>query len=266
MKGILFDLDGVLYNSETLIEGAAEALEWVQGRNIPHLFATNTTSRGRAALVEKLRRFGIQTDTGRILTPCIAAAEWLKTCDNGRAALFVSDKARGEFEGVPCVPEDAESGARYVVIGDLGDAWDFKKLNRAFRLLHSDPDALLVALGMTRYWHAHDGLRLDVAPFVAALEHATGKKPLVFGKPSPSFFNAAAAKLQLPAGEIAMIGDSIETDVGGAQLSGLKGILLRTGKFRPSDLEGDIKPDAVLDSIRDLPAWWEKASASNPHE
>jgi ribonucleotide monophosphatase NagD (HAD superfamily) len=61
----------------------------------------------------------------------------------------------------------------------------------------------------------------------------------------------------LPAREIVMIGDSIETDVAGAQQSGLKGVLLRTGKFQQSDLEGDIKPDAVLNSIRDLPAWWE---------
>jgi HAD superfamily hydrolase (TIGR01458 family) len=256
MQGILFDLDGVLYNSETLIEGAAEAVGWVQGKGIPHLFVTNTTSRGRAALVEKLRRFGIRTDQDRILTPCLAAAEWLRTRNEGRTALFVSPKARGEFEGVPCVPDEAESGARYVVIGDLGDAWDFRTLNRAFRLLHSDPDAVLIALGMTRFYYAEDGLRLDVAPFAAALEHATGKKPLVFGKPSPSFFNAAAAKLRLPAGEIVMIGDSIETDVAGAQQCGLKGVLLRTGKFRQSDLEGDIKPDAVLDSIRDLPAWW----------
>jgi HAD superfamily hydrolase (TIGR01458 family) len=258
MQGILFDLDGVLYNSETLIDGAPETVRWARERGIPFLFVTNTTSRGRSALVEKLRQFGIPAEKNQIMTPCVAAAEWLRARSDGKTALFVLPKALEEFDGIDCLPEDLETGARYIVIGDLGDHWDFRTLNRAFRLLHSDPDAVLIALGMTRYWHAHDGLRLDVAPFIAALEHASEKKARVFGKPAGAFFIAAVGALGLPAREILMIGDSIETDVGGAQQSGLKGVLLQTGKFRPSDLAGDIRPDAVLDSIRDLPDWWEK--------
>jgi len=258
MQGILFDLDGVLYNSETPIGGAAEAVGWVQEKGIPHLFVTNTTSRGRDALVEKLNRFGIRADASQILTPCIAAAEWIKKRNDGKTALFVAPKARTEFEQVVCLPEEAESGVRYIVIGDLGEAWNFHTLNRAFRLLHSNPEAVLIALGMTRFWHAHDGIRLDVAPFVAALERATGRKAMVLGKPAESFFRAAVDHLGLRASEIVMIGDDIQTDIAGAQQAGLSSVLLRTGKFREADLEGTIKPDAVLDSIADLPNWWGK--------
>jgi len=175
MRGILLDLDGVLYNSEDPIEGAAETIQWIKAADTPYLYVTNTTSRGRSALIEKFRRFGISADRGQILSPCVAAAEWLRARSDGKAAFFVRPKALEEFEGVPRIPEDAESGARYVVIGDLGDAWDFRTLNRAFRLLQSDPQSVLIALGMTRYWHAQDGLQLDVAPFVAALAHATGR-------------------------------------------------------------------------------------------
>jgi ribonucleotide monophosphatase NagD (HAD superfamily) len=107
---------------------------------------------------------------------------------------------------------------------------------------------------MTPFWHAHDGLRLDVAPFVAALEHATGRKPVVCGKPDKAFFLAAVGRLGLPANEVLMIGDGIETDVDGAQKAGLKGALVRTGKFRPTDLEGNVVPDLILDSIADLPS------------
>ena len=117
---------------------------------------------------------------------------------------------------------------------------------------------MLIALGMTRFYQAQDGLRLDVAPFIAALEHAAGKQALVFGKPAAPFFSAAVEKLHMAPHEIAMIGDSIETDVAGAQASGLRTVLVRTGKFRQEDLEGKVRPDAVLDSIRDVPAWWTK--------
>ncbi|MBV8905308.1 MAG: TIGR01458 family HAD-type hydrolase [Acidobacteriia bacterium] len=257
MRGLLFDLDGVVYNDESLIPGAVETIGWAASRRVPYLFVTNTTSRNRLALVEKLGRFGIATDAAHILTPCVAAANWLRSQDGGPVALFVRDAAREEFEGLPQVPPDAETGAAYVVIGDLGEAWDYKTLNRAFRLLHHQPDAKLVALGMTRYWQTAEGLSLDVAPFVVALEHASGRQAVVFGKPAAAFFHAAARQLGLDSNEIVMIGDDIHADIGGAQAAGLKGVLVKTGKFRPSALVTSVKPDAILDSIAAVPEWWD---------
>ncbi len=259
MRAILFDMDGVLYNSGQRIEGASETLAWVRAQGIPHLFVTNTSSRSRESLVEKLAGFQIPARVEEFLTPPSAAAEWLRACDSGSIALFLPPKAHSEFAGLDVLPDHAEKGARYVIVGDLGEAWDFRALNRAFRLLR-EPGAELIALGMTKMWQAPDGLRLDVAPFAAALEHATGKPPLVFGKPDALFFQAAAQRLGVTPAEIVMIGDDIEIDVAGAQHAGMKGALVRTGKFRPLDLEHDVVPDAVLDSVAALPAWWRKES------
>jgi HAD superfamily hydrolase (TIGR01458 family) len=255
MKAILFDMDGVLYNSETPIEGAAETLGWARSRGIPFLLVTNTTSRGRGVLAEKLARFGIPASEDDILTPCEAAAEHM-TIGGGEVALFAPAKARPAFAALPLLEDSAEQGARWVVVGDLGAGWDFATLNRAFRLLQSDSAAQLVALGMTRFWQAGDGLRLDAGPYVAALEYATGRKALVLGKPAAAFFHAATRKLGVAPSETVMIGDDIVTDVGGAQQAGLKGVLVKTGKFQPGDLESGVKPDAVLDSIATLPGWW----------
>jgi phospholysine phosphohistidine inorganic pyrophosphate phosphatase len=199
IRGILFDLDGVRYNSETPIEGAAKAVEWVRKNHIPQLFVTNTTSRSRASLVEKLAAFGLPVSEAEILTPALAAAEWLRKQKAEDIALFVRSETRGEFAGLHCLPDNAERGASHVVVGDLGEQWDFKTMNRAFRLLHYNPEAVLLALGMTRYWKTEDGISLDVAPFVAALEHAVRRKTLVFGKPAANFFHAAAHHLCLPA-------------------------------------------------------------------
>ena len=267
MRGVLFDMDGVLYNSDRLIAGAVETIEWMRREGIPHLFVTNTSSRDRGALVEKLHGFGIAATVEEILTPAAAAADWLlrrrESCDGGPVALFVRPATRREFAGLPCV-EEGDGEVSYVVIGDLGQHWDYATLNRAFRLLYHNPEAKLIALGMTKYWLASDGISLDVAPFVAALQHATGREPLVFGKPDARFFHAAAAKLGLAPEELLMVGDDVEADTGGAQAAGLKGALVRTGKFRPSDLErGPMvrrQPDVVWDSVADLRAWWERCS------
>ncbi len=258
MQAILFDMDGVLYNSEEPIPGAAEALAWLRRRQVPHLFVTNTTSRSRDVLRDKLARFGIPASPTQIMTPCEAAADWLRSRNEGGVALFLRPAARTAFDGLECLADQAESGARYVVIGDLGSAWDFQTLNRAFRLLYANPAATLIALGMTRYWQAPDGISMDVAPFVAALENASGRNALVFGKPAPAFFHAAAERLGVPSSEILMLGDDIESDIAGAQSAGMQAALVRTGKFRSLDLEGPVKPDAVFDSVAELAEWWER--------
>ena len=258
-RGILFDLDGVVYNSETPIEGAAEVIAWARRERIPFLFVTNTTSRPRETLVRKLESFGIPASAEDIWTPSVAANLWLSQRGISPAALFVPPATAAEFRDIAL----ADEGAKAVVIGDLGRGWDFGTLNRAFRLLHADPETILVALGMTRYWMSPTGPSLDVAPFVAALEHAAERRAVVLGKPSREFFEAAARKLGLPAADLLMIGDDIRADVEGAQLAGLQGAIVKTGKFRPADLEQGVRPEAVLNSIADLPDWWLTVAGSD---
>ncbi|MEN8130374.1 MAG: TIGR01458 family HAD-type hydrolase [Pseudomonadota bacterium] len=258
MNAILFDLDGVIYQADQPIEGAADVIRWCRDQAIPHLFLTNTSSRPRSALVQKLEHFNIETDESRIFTPPVAATYWLIDHVQGKVALFVPEATRQEFASLDWLEETAESGAAAVVVGDLGLDWDFTTLNRAFRLLISNPQTRLVALGMTRYWCASDGLRLDAGAFVSALEYASGTCPVVMGKPALTFFETAAEMLGESPADCVMVGDDIRSDVQGAQEAGLRGVLVRTGKFAPGDLKLVITPDAVLDSVVDLPEWWKK--------
>jgi len=262
MAGILFDLDGVFYVGDRAIPGGAEALAWVRAQDIPHCFLTNTTSRPRSALVEKLAGFGLATEADRILTPPTAAVRWIEQHLDGPVSLFVPPATESEFNRLPLAPRDSREPVAAVVVGDLGEAWDFATLNQAFRLLMRPPAPRLIALGMTRYWRAPDGLRLDVAPFVTALQHASGIEPLVLGKPARDFFDCALEMIGCPAGEALMIGDDIRGDIAAAQNAGLSALLVHTGKFQPADLDGAIRPDAQLDSIAGLPDWWRQQTAT----
>lgn len=256
MKALLLDLDGVVYNDDRVIDGATDALTWIQNQGIPHLFVTNTTSRRREALVEKLGRMGIVTDASRILTPSVVAARWLARQQAEPVALFVPDSTAGEYVGLRRLPGDAEKGAAAVVIGDLAEGWTFLVLNRAFRLLMDDPPPRFIALGMTRYWRASSGLALDVGSIVAALQYATGREARVLGKPARLFFEQAVARLGVPASDVVMVGDDVSSDVQGAQEAGLAGALVRTGKFQEQDLSRGVTPDHVLESIAEIPRWW----------
>jgi len=261
MRALLFDLDGVLYQGDRFIDGAVETLRWCEQRSIPHLFVTNTSSKPRRALVERLAAMGLSVPAERIFAPPVAARDYLAAHHATPLALLVRDATREDFEGLEILDDTAEQGAGSVVIGDIGEAWTFATLNRAFRLLMAEPRPVLIALGMSRYAQGSDGLVLDVAPFIKALEHAADCEAVVMGKPANAFFHAAVRKLGTSAAQTVMIGDDIRGDVGGAQAAGLAGILVRTGKFRPRDLEGDVRPDAVLRSVADLPRWWENRAS-----
>ncbi len=131
--------------------------------------------------------------------------------------------AQQEFHELT-IAGDSDEQVEALIIGDLGEAWNFNTLNRAFRLLMQYPPPHLVALGMTRYWKAEDGLRLDVALFVKALQHASDIIPIVMGKPAKLFYQSALDILQITADETVMIGDNIRSDIAGAQAAGLHAI------------------------------------------
>jgi len=256
VRGVLLDLDGVVYVGDQPVPGAAGTVDWLAREGVPYRFLTNTTSRPRQAIVDKLAGMGIRAGADMILTPAVAAVAWLRRHDIEHPALFVPDATAAEFAELGPLPDGADGCAGAVIVGDLGEGWEYATLNRALRLLMSDPAPPLVALGMTRYWRAEDGLRLDAGAFVRALEYAAGRTAVVVGKPDPAFYATAVDALGLEAGQVVMVGDDIRTDVEGAQRAGLTGVLVRTGKFSASDLTGEVSPDAVLDSIADLPRWW----------
>ncbi|MFV2005678.1 MAG: TIGR01458 family HAD-type hydrolase [Gammaproteobacteria bacterium] len=255
MPAILFDLDGVLYEGDNPIEGAADTINWFNKNSIPHLFLTNTTSKSRLELVTKLAGFGIESKKEDYLTPPVAAKQWLQTNNINSIALYVPDTTKEEFSEFNLVTDENKNvGA--VVIGDLGEQWTFEIMNRIFRTLINNPQTKLIALGMTRYWRTAAGLQLDVGPMIKAFEYATGIDAIVTGKPAKAFFQAAITLLGTQ-DNIVMIGDDIRGDIEASQHAGLKAIQVRTGKFSESDLESGITPDVILDSVAALPEWWQ---------
>lgn len=248
IQGLLIDLDGVLYVGDRVIPGARETIAKLTERGVPHCYVTNTTTRSRDALVDKLSSLGFTIDREHILTAPMAARTYLDQHGRPTVKLLLGDAVKGEFDGF----EQSESHVGAVVIGDIGAAWNYELLNQVFRMLMDGAE--LIALHRNKFWQTSDGLRLDVGAFVAGLEYVTGKRAVIIGKPSPAFFAAGVQKLGLPAHQVAMIGDDIDNDVGGAQRAGLAGILVHTGKYREAYARAaDIRPDLEIATLAELP-------------
>ena len=109
----------------------------------------------------------------------------------------------------------------------------------------------LYSLGKGKFYREDGELTLDVGPFTAALEYATEKDSKVVGKPAAEFFQTALNDIGCKTEEAIMIGDDIVSDVGGAQRCGIQGVLVRTGKFRPSDENHPkVTPDKIVDNLK----------------
>jgi HAD superfamily hydrolase (TIGR01458 family) len=245
-RAFLIDLDGVLYDDEQPIPGAAEAIAHLREKGYPFRFATNTTMHCRTSLRHKLASFGLEVSESEIFSAPMAAARYLHQQGRPRVFLLLKEDAHRDFAGLQVTDQQPD----FVVMGDMGDEYNAALLNKAFRLILGGAE--LIALQKNRYWKTAEGLTLDAGPFVVALEYATGQQARIIGKPSLDFFELAVDDLGVPSAQVAMIGDDIEVDVGGAQRAGLKGILVRTGKFQEADLQSGIEPDGVIDSIADL--------------
>jgi HAD superfamily hydrolase (TIGR01458 family) len=245
---VLIDIDGVLHVGPEPVGGAAEVLQALRESAVPFRLVTNTTSRSRRLVVERLVGMGFQLTTADVLTPAAAALAICRAKDYERVALHVAPALREDLEELD---DRHDGGVQAVILGDLGKDFTYERLNTIFREL--EEGAELIALQRNRVWQSDDGLVLDAGPFVVGLEYAIGREAIVAGKPSPAFFAAALGEMGAEAAAAVMIGDDIEADVGGALDAGLDGVLVRTGKFRENTVQSsEIEPTLVLDSIADL--------------
>jgi len=247
---VLLDIDGVLHVGGEPVAGAATALTELRELASGIRLVTNTTSKSRLQILEQLRGLGFDVDIGEVLTPAALAVRHCRERGHRTVKLLVEEALREDLAELT----EARTGepADAVVLGDLGDGFTAEVLNDAFRLLMDGAE--LVALQHNRYWRRADSIVLDVGAYSAALEYASSRDAVVVGKPAPAFFAAALADLGADAEVTVMVGDDVEADVGGALAAGLRGILVRTGKYRSDALEASgVAPTAIVDSIRDVP-------------
>ena len=228
IKGVLLDLSGTLHLADTAIPGAISALDRLVQAGVPLRFVTNTSRKTRKMLHQELCRMGFSMPEEQIFTGALAVRRHLEL-HRLRPHLLVHRNLVAEFAGLDKDNPDA------VVVGYAEDDFTFQNMNQAFRYLKAG--ARLLATGRTRYFEGTDGLVLDAGPFIAALEYAAETEALVLGKPSASFFEAAAAELGLAPADCIMVGDDADSDVAGAVRAGLRGILVQTGKYRKGDEE-----------------------------
>ncbi|WP_345991794.1 TIGR01458 family HAD-type hydrolase [Sulfurimonas sp. HSL-1716] len=242
-KSILCDIGGVLYVGNIPIKGAIEAVANIK-KHYPVRFLTNTTQKSGRQLAASLQKMGFDITQEEIITALDVTKMYLQEKKAG-AYYLLTDDAKAFFDDL------VFTDIRYVVVGDAQKNFSYENLNTAFSYLHSG--ATLLAAAKNRYFKdTNEKLSMDAGGFVKALEYAAQTKAKIIGKPSKEFYHLACEILSCKPRDCIMIGDDIESDIGGAKDAGLQTALVKTGKFRDQDLQTGIKADIIIDSIADF--------------
>ncbi|MEY4590556.1 MAG: hypothetical protein RL497_2632 [Pseudomonadota bacterium] len=253
---LLLDLDGTLYVDNQALPGAAHALTLLR-QKYTLAFITNTTTQNAASLVAKLHKMGIEIAPHELFTPAQAARQYLvqwQTLHKRPARLWplVHEALLNDFAEFKLDNNFDEHTPDVIVLGDIGERWNLGLINQLFQCVHRGAE--LIALHKNRYWQTGDGLKADIGFFVAGLEYVTGQNAKIMGKPSAEFFQQALAHFNCLAENCLMLGDDIDSDIGGAQAMGIRGVLVQTGKYRPHYCEqSPVSPWAMITDITALP-------------
>jgi HAD superfamily hydrolase (TIGR01450 family) len=261
--GVLFDIDGVLVTSWQAIPGAAEALRVLADNQIARTYLTNTTTRTRRQIAGLLTDAGMDVAADEVITAAVLTADYVRDRYPGARCFLVNSGQIGEdmpgvdlvyasevVDGVPETPD-------VILLGGAGPEYNHVTLSRVYDWMAQGVP--VVAMHRSTSWNTTEGLRIDTGMYLIGMEETSGRKATAVGKPAPEGFLASANRLGVDPEEMYMVGDDLNNDVLAAQVVGMTGVLVRTGKFRQDTLdrwaadEYAMQPNFVIDSVAELP-------------
>ncbi|MHA2122544.1 MAG: HAD-IIA family hydrolase [Promethearchaeota archaeon] len=253
-KGILSDIDGTLYFKGTVVPGAIKTISKLRELGLKLIFLTNTDSKSPITVLKTLQNHGFTVKMEEIFTPIIALKEFLTKFPDKKVFFVTTAEVEKEFQETLRI-KDSEI-PEFVVVGDFQDKWDVNRLNEAFKYVLKGAK-LLGTQGNIYYLDRKGEPVIDTGSFVQMIANAAKVIPQIFGKPSKEYFFQALNKLNLPPNDVLVVGDDLESDIQGAINSGIKGVLVKTGKGQFYDPKtSKIKPFKVIKSFSSITDFW----------
>ncbi|MEL7586232.1 MAG: HAD-IIA family hydrolase [Prolixibacteraceae bacterium] len=253
VKHVALDMDGTIYNGDTLFPYTKNFLNSLDEMGISYSFLTNNPSRSTTDYLSHLSKMGLKVSENEIYTSAHATISYLTDHypDVQRIFFLGTPSMISEFEqaGFHSVADDPMDEPDAVVVG-FDPALSYARLTRAAWwirkkkiYLATNPDYVCPT--------DQPVVLIDCGSICAALEKATGRTPdVVLGKPDPEMLHGIKRGNGLKQEEIAMVGDRIYTDLLMAQRANALGVLVLSGESTLQDVDtAGFVPDIVTDSI-----------------
>ncbi len=254
MPGFIIDLDGTLYSGKQPILHAKTFLNLLTGKKLPFLLLTNNSTRTSEEICAHVFEIcGFAVDPHQILTSAHAAVRYVQTHITGnRVYLIGQDGLNQAFLEAGYHIENEQVDA---VIQGYDQEFNYEKLTCAVRAIMKGASFILT--NPDHLVPSDKGMLPAAGSIGAAIQKASGVEPIVIGKPSNIILQYAIDALNLPAGEIWMVGDNMGTDILGGYRAGCKTCLVLTGLATPDNLEElisstGVRPDYVANHLIDF--------------
>jgi NagD protein len=250
VRGIISDMDGVIYHGNELLEGAAEFVQWLQEAGKRFLFLTNSSQKSRKELQAKLQRLGIEVEIEHFYTSALATAGYLATQTPHGSAYVVGDA------GLTNALYDVgytmnEVNPDYVVIGETRN-FSFEQIEKAIRLVMGG--AKLIGTNPDISGPTEHGIAPGCGALIKPIELVTGVTPYFVGKPNPLMMRQAMKRIECRREETLIVGDRMDTDIVAGIESEINTVLVLSGVSGAPELhQFAYQPDYVLRGVGRFP-------------
>lgn len=249
----LFDMDGTLYLGDRLFEFTRELLDTLKATGRRYLFMTNNSSKSVEDYIKKLEKLGIPALKEDFITSSQATAWYLQKHHPGKTLYVCGTRSlqRELRQAGFTVTQDVEK-TQCIVMG-FDTELTFRKLQDVCYLLSTRGDIPYIATNPDYVCPTEFGSVPDCGSVCDMVFNATGKRPVVIGKPSPLMPELAMDKTGFSKEETAVVGDRIYTDIKSGLNAGIAGILVMSGETTREILEeSPDKPDLVLEDASEI--------------
>lgn len=246
-KLFLFDMDGTLYLGDRIFEFTQDLLDCLRGSGRKYLFLTNNSSKNVEDYILKLEKMGIVANREDFLTSSQATAYYLKQNYPGKTLYVCGTMSlKRELEQAGFSVTESVENAQCIVMG-FDTELTFRKLWDVSYLLTTREDIPYIATNPDYVCPTEFGFVPDCGSVCDMIFNATGRRPVVIGKPAPLMPQLAMEQLGAAPEETAVVGDRIYTDVKCGLNAGITGILVMSGETTQEILDRSVdKPDLVL--------------------
>lgn len=247
IKLFLFDQDGTLYLGGRLYDFTIPMLERIKATGRRYMFMTNNSSKSVEDYIKKLDKMGIKATREDFITSSQATAYYLKKHFPGKKLYVCGTRSlvkELESEGFSTTTDLDRTEC--IVMG-FDTELTFQKLEDVSKLLLTRKDIPYIATNPDLVCPTEYGSVPDCGSVCQMIFNATGRRPVVIGKPSPLMPELAMEHTGYTREETAVVGDRIYTDVKSGLNAGITGILVMSGETTPDILAAsEDKPHLVL--------------------
>lgn len=248
----LFDMDGTVYEEDTLFDGTLQLLDYISHTSGKYVFITNNSSKSVTDYIQKVNHLGIRADRENFFTSSQATILYIKK-NYPHAKVYCQGTISFIDEIYNCGIDVTEKVERVdIVLVGFDTELTTEKLRRTCEIL-STQDIPFIATNPDLRCPVCFGFIPDCGSICQMITNATGKAPLYIGKPEATMVNIVREKFGYNREETVVIGDRLYTDIAAGLNADVSAICVLTGETTASDIHvGDIKPTYTYKNVKEL--------------